>query len=102
MNNALYLTLALSAGLGLGAFFYGGLWWTVRLGLSLRHPALLFPLSFLIRSVLTLAGFYLVSGGAWQPLLASLLGFMVARLPLSLLTGNAPDASRSEGAGHAP
>ena len=34
MNEFLILAVALAAGLLLGAFFFGGLWWTVRKGAS--------------------------------------------------------------------
>ena len=40
MNEWLTLALAWMAGLLLGAIFFGGLWWTVRLGVASRRPAL--------------------------------------------------------------
>ena len=40
MNEVLLLALALSAGVLLGAVFFGGLWWTVRKGVSSEQPAL--------------------------------------------------------------
>ena len=42
MNEWLMLALTWMAGLLLGAIFFGGLWWTVRLGVASRRPALLF------------------------------------------------------------
>jgi hypothetical protein len=42
MNETVILVLAGSAGLLLGAIFFGGLWWTVRKGLSSKRPALCF------------------------------------------------------------
>lgn len=74
-------TLALFplAGLVLGAFFFGGLWWTVRRAMTSPRPALLFFTSLLLRMVLTLLGFYLVAGGQWQRLLLCLFGFVLAR-----------------------
>lgn len=95
MPEALPLTfgwmLAVLAGLLLGAFFFGGLWWTVRKGLTSKHPALLFSASLLLRIGIAIAGFYWVgrevgpvAGQAtWQPLLLCLLGFALAR-PLVL------------------
>ena len=41
MNETLTWILAAAAGLVLGAIFFGGLWWTVRIGLSSLHPAVL-------------------------------------------------------------
>jgi len=42
MNELLTLALALVTGLLLGAIFFGGLWWTVRKGVSSKQPALWF------------------------------------------------------------
>jgi F1F0 ATPase subunit 2 len=74
------LLLAWLAGGLLGALFFGGLWWTVRRGASSPRPWLWFLGSGLLRMGLTMAGFYLVSGGQWQRLVASLVGFVLARL----------------------
>jgi F1F0 ATPase subunit 2 len=43
MNEFSILAVALAAGLLLGAVFFGGLWWTVRKGVSSKRPALGFP-----------------------------------------------------------
>jgi F1F0 ATPase subunit 2 len=80
MTGASELLAALIAGVGLGAFFFGGLWWTSRKGLASRRPAVWFLGSFVVRTALTLAGFYAVSGGRWQPLTACLAGFFIVRL----------------------
>ena len=66
-------------GLLLGAFFFGGLWWTVQKSTQVKHPALWVMASFFLRTVVALLGFYAVGQGQWQRLLACLLGFMVAR-----------------------
>jgi F1F0 ATPase subunit 2 len=87
MNDFLTLSLALVAGLLLGAIFFGGLWWTVRQGVLSKHPALWFLGSLLLRTGIILAGFYFVSGGHWERLLACLLGFVMARFIVTRLTG---------------
>ena len=87
MNETLSLAPALVTGLLLGVMFFGGLWWTVRKGLSSKHPALWFFGSLLLRMSIALAGFYFVSGGHWERLLVCLLGFVMARLIVSRLTG---------------
>ena len=46
MSEALVLTGM--AGVGLGAIFFGGLWWTVRKGVSANQPALWFFASWLL------------------------------------------------------
>ena len=70
MNETLTLVLAWVAGVVLGAIFFGGLWWTVRKGVSSKQPALWFFGSLLLRMSIALAGFYFVSGGHWERLLA--------------------------------
>jgi F1F0 ATPase subunit 2 len=102
MNEA--LVLAAVAGLLLGALFFGGLWWTVRKGVAAKRPALLFLGSLLLRTGLTVAGFYVVSDGHWQRLLACLLGFAIARFMVMRFAGPPAETHNSpaKGAGHAP
>jgi len=86
MSEFLILAVALAAGLLLGAFFFGGLWWTVRKGVSSKHPALWFPGSLLLRMSLVLVGFYFAGRGDWRRLVACLLGFIIARFCVMRLT----------------
>lgn len=104
MNDALTLALALVAGLALGTIFFGGLWWTVRKGVSSKQPALWFFGSLLLRAGITLVGFYFVGRGHWERLLVCLLGFVIARLIVTRLTGPPVEQCNSPAkeAGHAP
>ncbi len=86
MNEFLSLIPALGAGVLLGAFFFGGLCWTVRKGVSSQRPALWFFGSLLLRMSITLAGFYLVGRENWQRWLLCLLGFILARFVVQGLT----------------
>jgi len=86
MNEFLTLTLPLAAGLLIGAIFFGGLWWTVRKGVSDKQPALWFFGSLVLRMSIALAGFYIVSSSHWERLVVCLLGFVLARLIVSRLT----------------
>ena len=86
MNEFLFLSTALAAGLLLGAFFFGGLWWTVNRGVSSQRPALWFFGSLLLRMSVTLAGFFIVGREDWQRWLLCLLGFVLARLVVKWLT----------------
>jgi F1F0 ATPase subunit 2 len=95
MNDLPRLILPLVAGALLGALFFGGLWWTVRRGVSSHRPALWFLGSSLLRTTVALAGFYLVAGGQWDRLLACLLGFVIARLVVTRLTP--PPADNRDG-----
>ncbi len=92
MNEIVTLVLVGAVGGILGAIFFGGLWWTVRRGVSSRHPALLFLGSMLLRMGIALAGFYYVSGGHWERLVVCLLGFIVARLFITRWTRSYPSS----------
>jgi F1F0 ATPase subunit 2 len=86
MTETLGLLLAVPAGVAFGVVFFGGLWWTVRKGMASPNPALWFMVSLILRMGITLSGFYLVSGGQWLRLLVCVLGFIVGRLAVELLT----------------
>ena len=104
MNETLALVLAWIAGGALGAFFFGGLWWTVRKSLASAKPALWVFGSLLLRMGVTMTGFYFVAGGDWQRLLASLVGFVMARQLVTRLT-RLPEENQtrqSQEASHAP
>jgi F1F0 ATPase subunit 2 len=89
MNETLTLAAAGVAGLLLGGLFFGGLWWTVRRGLTSRRPALWFLGSLVLRMGMVLAGFYWIARDQWQPLIPCLLGFVAARLIVIRLTRHA-------------
>ena len=86
MNDPLSLLLSFVAGLLLGVVFYGGLWWTIRKGLSSPRPALLFLGSAVLRMSIVVTGFHFVSSGQWQRLVVCLAGFIIARLAVTWLT----------------
>lgn len=103
MSEAWSLVPALAVGLVLGVFFFAGLWWTLRRGLASEHPARWFAGSLLVRTGVTLAGFYLVAQGQWQRVLACLLGFVIARAAVTRLVRSTGEAEgRAEEARHAP
>jgi F1F0 ATPase subunit 2 len=79
MNESLSLAPALAVGVLLGAVFFGGLWWTLRLGLASQRPALWFLGSLLARMSVALTGFYLVGRENWERWLLCLVGFIAAR-----------------------
>ncbi len=103
MNETVTLMLAWGAGSLLGGMFFGGLWWTVRKGVTSPRPALWFFGSLLLRMSMALAGFYFVSGGHWERLLVCILGFIMARFVVMRLTGPSVKDCRSSAkrAGHA-
>jgi F1F0 ATPase subunit 2 len=104
MNETLTLVSAWVAGLFLGAIFFGGLWWTVRRGVSSKRSAVWFSGSLLLRMGIALAGFYFVGRGHWERLVVCLLGFVIARFIVTRLAGppvEHPNSLAKE-AGHAP
>ena len=103
MTDILTLALALVVGLLLGAIFFGGLWWTVRKGLSSKRPVLWFLGSLLLRTGIVLTGFYFVCAGHWERLMVCLLGFIMARFIVMRLTGPPIEQHNppAEEAGHA-
>lgn len=86
MSEAFSIAFAIAAGGVLGAFYYGGLWWTVRRGLLSRRPAVWFLPSLLARTAVALLGFYAVFRGDWRRLVACLAGFVLARILVTRLT----------------
>ncbi len=101
MNNLLTVMLAWGAGVLLGIVFFGGLWWTINKSISSKQPALWFLSSIILRTIIVLAGFYLVGSSNCQRLLICLLGFFMTKLVVIYLT-RAPQARPTEEVGHAP
>ena len=86
MTEVWSLVLALVTGVLLGGVFFGGLWWTVSRMASSHRPALLLFGSLLLRTSVALGGFYLIGRGHWERLLVCLVGFVIARILVTLLT----------------
>ncbi len=89
MSDVIKITLAGVAGLGLGTFFFYGLWLTVRKALTSNSPTGWVIGSFVVRVGTTVTGFYYAGNGNWQRLLVCLLGFVVARYMVTYLTRSA-------------
>jgi F1F0 ATPase subunit 2 len=47
-------------GAGLGLFYFGGLWWTLRSLHGKTHPRARIGLSFIVRTLIALFGFWIV------------------------------------------
>ncbi len=86
MTNFYFLVLALGAGLIIGTFFFGGLWWTVKKGMDSKNPALWFICGLLIRFSVTVLAFYLVGNNHWERMLICLAGFIIARVIITRVT----------------
>ncbi len=94
MRSAATLLLAWIGGGALGAFFFGGLWWTVRRAVVARRPALWIFGSLLFRTCAVLTGFFLLSGRRLDRLLLCVVGFLMARVLVTRLT-RSPDQTAS-------
>lgn len=79
MSEVLKVGGAALGGFALGAFFFMGLWWTVRRGVASAQPAVIFLGSMLLRTMVVMGGFYYLSRGDWRNLAGSLIGFTLAR-----------------------
>jgi F1F0 ATPase subunit 2 len=97
MNDSLIQISALIAGLLLGTVFFGGLWWSVRKGLSSKKPALWFLGSMLVRMSVVVVGFYYVGREHWERLIMCLFGFVVARVLVMRFTRTPVQQSDSQG-----
>lgn len=79
-EQGLLVLLALIVGAGIGVFYFGGLWWTVRRVAGAKYPAFLTIGSFFGRSLVVCAALYaILQYGHWGLLLAALVGFTAAR-----------------------
>lgn len=85
MSGLTSMALPLLAGLSLGAFFYGGLWFTVFALPKSNHPVALALGSFWARTALVLAGFALLASRRWLDAAVCLAGFVLVRIFLSQL-----------------
>ncbi|MDY7092446.1 MAG: ATP synthase subunit I [Acidobacteriota bacterium] len=82
-------------GAGLAALAYAGLWWTVRLLADSSRPLLLIAMSWMLRALPVLgAAVWLMLQGRWAELFATVGGFIVARLALTLIYGGVPGLRR--------
>lgn len=90
--------LTMTAGAGVGAFYFGGLWWTVRRLPRTRRPAGVSLASFLLRAAAAMAIFYALADGSPVHWILLLAGFTLARLVLLRRIGRAgKDAQRPLG-----
>ncbi|MGB6189271.1 MAG: ATP synthase subunit I [Aeromonas molluscorum] len=86
MSEWAVLSACLVTGFVLGLLFFGGLWWTVRRGIASAQVAFWFLGSLLLRTAVVMMGFWLLGGDDWRRWLATLLGFLLARLLVTQVT----------------
>ena len=80
MNEHLLPIFSFTFGIGLGVFFFGGLWLTMSRLPGSRAPMLLTLGSFLCRSAVCILGFYLLVETGLEALAFALAGFIVTKM----------------------
>lgn len=88
------LALALAGGMGLGALYFSGLWWTVCRLPAARHPALLMMASLVVRVGGLLVGLWLLAAGEWQGVAVALAGILVVRTIVVRILGPSPTTGK--------
>jgi F1F0 ATPase subunit 2 len=75
------LDLAISAlsGAFLGILYFGGLWWTILRISQAGQSMWLLAVSFILRTVLVIGGFFIITDGKLERLAVSMLAFFVTR-----------------------
>ena len=79
MSEVVILLTAFAAGIGLGTFYFGGLWLTVQHLPKVKRPALLSMCSFFGRLGIILFGFYFIMDGHWERMIVCMIGFLAMR-----------------------
>jgi len=73
------LMTAFLVGAAIGAIYFAGLWETVRKLSDTDKPFRRVVLSFALRMILLISGFYLVMQGQWERLVAAMIGLILVR-----------------------
>ena len=81
-----YCGLALVWGLALGLFYFGGLWWTLRIFTKKARPRLWFGLSFLIRTFVVMLFFWITVEKDIIAFFITFVGFFLMRFFLGTRT----------------
>jgi F1F0 ATPase subunit 2 len=95
VSRILEYSWVLAAGMLTGAFYFGGLWWTVRRVIRSRSPGFLLAASFLVRSAIALTVFYVVMDKNWLRLVVCLVGLLIVRQVLTWVLGPGGNAQQS-------
>lgn len=90
IDSAPALILVLMAAIALGIIYFAGLRFTVRSMARSSNPHLVMIFSFLLRSALLLAGFWLITSGDWLRLLLAMSGFWIVRAVATRYWGALP------------
>jgi F1F0 ATPase subunit 2 len=78
-SSPLVLALAALAGIFLGILYFGGLWWTIQRISQSSQSVWLLAVSFILRTILIMGGFFVITNGKLERLAVSMLAFFVTR-----------------------
>lgn len=98
----IFLAVAAVAGAVLSAFFFGGLWLTVRDIEEHERPAAWMITSFVARTAVVLGAFYLLGQAGWEAMGVAAATFVATRFVITRILGpsnasSAPDAADAGG-----
>ncbi|HUN53532.1 MAG TPA: ATP synthase subunit I [Smithella sp.] len=79
LNTVFILILMFGAGLALGAFYFIGLWQTLRRVAQTENRMRLLAISFVVRLAVILTAFFFLMDSHWERLAAAMAGFVVMR-----------------------
>lgn len=82
MNTLSALSIPFFVGGMIGWVYFKGLWETVQRLPESESPYGLMILSFTVRTLFALGGFYILTDGQWERATAALLGFFIMRMIL--------------------
>lgn len=77
---------AFLVGIALGAFYFGGLYFSIKKLTEVKYPRLLMLISWVFRMLVLLGVFLYVARGGFQQILLALLGLMLMRLVITQIT----------------
>lgn len=87
INAVFILVLMFATGGALGAFYFVGLWQTLRRLPQAGNRASLLIVSFILRMGIVLAILYLLMDGHWERIAAAMAGFVLMRKILTYRLG---------------
>jgi F1F0 ATPase subunit 2 len=76
--------IILVAGLGLGIIFYGGLYLTVGKLRDYPNPGLVALISFILRTIIVMAGFFTIIRNSPKGIIPGLIGFFISMLVIRI------------------
>jgi F1F0 ATPase subunit 2 len=79
LNDLEIIVSCLAGGMALGCLHFGGLWLTLQRFACTKVYGLMFILSFVLRSFVSLTGIYILGNGDWIAMAACLGGMLIMR-----------------------